>query len=361
MKGIKKLLVLLLALLLFVGCASQPKEADTEKGKEDPATAEKAEDNKEKEPEKAAEVEVSLKRAYSAPHGTKSFARIAVVMAEDKIVGANIEEFQFGDAAGENTFVPNSDGAFAEGYAEGKALYSKRVNNELYSANMKKKAEATQPLLESYKAIEDFVKGKTVAELEEVLKGAKPGEVVDAISASTLVDTYGYVQSIIDAAKSEDFVSVGKVEKVDDLKIGFAQYAAHGDKAFADTVIVVSGETIVAANLDEFQFLGEGTKAVPNSDADFGKNYAEGKLLGSKKVNNETYSANMKKKAEATQPLIESYKAIEEFVAGKTIADVENLISESTPGKVVDAISSSTLVDTVGYLQSIIEAAKSLQ
>lgn len=338
MKKFKLLLSALLVFLLLVGCGQ---------------TADKP----------GGETEVYLRRDYSAPHGERSFARVAVVVAGDKIVAANIEEYQFGGADGENVFVPNSDGDFAAGYAEGTAMYSKRVNNDLYSANMKENGGATKKLVEGYKAIEDFAKGKTVAELEEAIKGVEPGALVDAISSSTLVDTAGYVQSIIAAAKNETYQAVGKVSgNVDDIKIGFIQHAAHGKRAFADTVVAVLGDKIVAANIDEFQFLGaDGNTGVPNSDKKFGENYAEGSVLASKLMNNETYSKNMADNGQSTKSLMDNYKAIQDHVVGLTVAEVEALVADNTPGEVVDAISSSTLVDTVGYLESIALAAKNLQ
>lgn len=87
---------------------------------------------------------------------------------------------------------------------------------------------------------------------------------------------------------------------------------------------MVEGDKVVAANIDEFQFLQEGTP-VPNSDKEFGENYAEGKILASKKVNVEAYSKNMAEKGKATKSLKENYSVIEQYVVGKTIADLEKV------------------------------------
>ena len=86
--------------------------------------------------------------------------------------------------------------------AEGKVLASKVVNNGLYSTNMTTKAGATTPLGVSYNAIEAFVTGKTIAELEAAIEGKTKEEMVDAVSSSTLVDTLGYVQGLLAAAKA---------------------------------------------------------------------------------------------------------------------------------------------------------------
>ena len=61
-----------------------------------------------------------------------------------------------------------ADGAFGETFKEsGKVLASKNENAEQYSKNMAEKAGATNTLDENMAAIHEFVKGKTVAELEE--------------------------------------------------------------------------------------------------------------------------------------------------------------------------------------------------
>lgn len=309
-------------------------------------------------PDKPVETEVELKRNYIATAKKDGFGRYAVAMDGEKILAVKIDEFQFGDVKDGGVFVPNSDGAFGKGYAEGKALYSKVANGEEYSKKMKEFAGATKTLEEGLKAIEDFVVGKTAADLEKVVNEAKDGKPVDAVSGSTLVNTKEYLKGIIETARSTELVtSVKTTEDLSGVKIGQNIGAPHGDKSFADTLALVVNDKLIAANLDEFQFLAKG-QGVPNSDQEFGKNYAEGVILASKKVNNEGYSANMKEKAEATKTIADNYKAIEDFVAGKTIADIEKVVGEAKDGKPVDAVSESTLVDTKGYLQVIVDAAK---
>ena len=107
-----------------------------------------------------------------------------------------------------------------------------------------------------------------------------------------------------------------------EVKIGQVEYAAHGTSCFAVLTVAMDGDTIVAAHIDEFQFMDAATaEGVPNSDASFGQNYPEGKVLASKVVNDGLYSTNMTTKAGATTPLGVSYNAIEAFVTGKTIAE----------------------------------------
>lgn len=69
----------------------------------------------------------------------------------------------------------------------------------------------------------------------------------------------------------------------------------------------------------------------------------------------------MDEKGKATKTLKENYSAIEQYVVGKTIADLEKVFLEAADKKTIDAISGSTLVDTKGYLGQIVEAAKAVK
>ena len=146
-----------------------------------------------------------------------------------------------------------------------------------------------------------------------------------------------------------------------EIKLGQVQYAAHGQQAFAVITAAVQDETVVAAWIDEFQVMsGEGVVGVPNSDAAFGANIVgseEGKVLGSKRLNNAFYSGNMATKGGATQELVASWEAIEAFVAGKTIYELEGYAFDKAEAAGVDVISGATLADTMGYLKGIIAAA----
>ena len=46
-------------------------------------------------------------------------------------------------------------------------------------------------------------------------------------------------------------------ESTGEIKIGRVNNSPHGDKSFATTVVVMDGDTIVGASIDEFQFLGD--------------------------------------------------------------------------------------------------------
>lgn len=143
-----------------------------------------------------------------------------------------------------------------------------------------------------------------------------------------------------------------------EIKIGQVQYAAHGTKCFAVLTVAMDGDVIADAYIDEFQFLTAGEAVgVPNSEADFGQSYPEGKVLASKRVNAEMYSANMAN-AGSTVALDVNYDAIEAFVIGKTVAELEGAVEGKTAEEMVDAVAGCTLVDTLGYVQGLIEAAK---
>ncbi len=142
------------------------------------------------------------------------------------------------------------------------------------------------------------------------------------------------------------------------VKLGQVYFAAHGDKCFAVMTVAMQGDVIVAAHIDEFQFMDAATATgVPNSDKGFGTSFPEGKVLASKLENNELYSTNMQK-AGSTVALADNYAAIEAFVVGKTIAELEAAIEGKTAAEMVDAVSGATLVDTLGYLNGLLAAAK---
>lgn len=291
---------------------------------------------------------VVLHRGYAAAHGDKSFTQIVVATAADgSILAASIDEYQYMAADTKGIVpVPNSDGAFAEGYAEGKVLASKSFTSDSYSASMKEKAGSTQPWLTSMTAIEAAAVGKQASELEAD---------IDAVSGATLVDTPNYLAAVAEVAKSGDIVAEGTYAgDGSDLEMGMILAAAHGDKCFTSAVALVQGDTIVAASIDDFQYMAagsEGIEPVPNSDAGLAEGAAEGKVLVSKSVNSPVYSKMLKEKGGATQDWLTSIEAIESYLAGTAI-------DEEPPS--IDAISGATLVDTANYAQAAIDAAKAV-
>lgn len=145
-----------------------------------------------------------------------------------------------------------------------------------------------------------------------------------------------------------------------EIKLGQVQWAAHGTKCFAVLTVVLQGDVIVAAHIDEYQ-VGAGMVGVPNSENGFG-GFTDGKVLYSKRVNAAAYSANMTK-AGSTVALDVNYDLIQNFCVGKTVAELEAVIAgfNGDATAAVDAVTGATLVDTLGYLTGLLEAAKAAQ
>ncbi len=145
-----------------------------------------------------------------------------------------------------------------------------------------------------------------------------------------------------------------------EIKLGQVQWAAHGTKCFAVMTVVLQGDVIVAAHIDEYQ-VGAGMVGVPNSENGFG-GFTDGKVLYSKRVNAAAYSANMTK-AGSTVALDVNYDLIQNFCVGKTVAELEAVIAgfNGDATAAVDAVTGATLVDTLGYLTGLLEAAKAAQ
>ncbi len=149
-----------------------------------------------------------------------------------------------------------------------------------------------------------------------------------------------------------------------EVVMGQVEYAAHGTGAFAVITVALQNDVILAAKIDEFQFIGSredlAAVGVPNSDGSFGKNYPEGMVLGSKRVNSDLYSLNMQRAGSYVQ-IAANFDYIEAFVKGKTIAELEEILSgytDENKAAFVDAVSGATTADTLGYARGVLAAAK---
>ena len=308
-------------------------------------------------------VPVTVGKVEYAAHGTKCFTVAIVALAGDKIVDAIIDDYQVMDKA-TSVGVPNSNADFGKNFAEGKVLGSKLANAAQYSKNMAEKAGATVPVDVSLAAIEKYAVGKTAAELEAKLAATTKEAMVDAVSGATLVDTHGYLTAIVAAAKEAKKATAVQVDEklADAVTLVKAEYAAHGTKCFTIAAAALSDNKIVGSIIDDYQVMDKATSVgVPNSDADFGKNFAEGKVLGSKLANAAQYSKNMAEKAKATTPVDESLAAIRKYISGKTASELLRKVASTTKTGMVDAVSGSTLVDTDGYIKAIVTAVKSVE
>ena len=371
-----------LALILslgFTACNQETKDAAKEeaaKVEEKAADAkDKAEDAKEKAEEvaddakekinevagdvkEATDAKLVLRRSLQAPHGEGSLATVGVITDGDKIVDVSIDELQYFDANSDFKALPNQDEdtEFKAGNAEGKILGSKVENSDAYSKLMAEKAKSTVTISDNYKAIENFAKGKTISELEEAIKDAEDGKAIDSVTGATLVDTKGYIQAIINTAQENTFITDINADSAEGLELKRIYGTAGAKNAITDTFVVVKDGKILAASIDEFQYIGE--NGVPNAGNKFGENFADpAKQLSSKLENNEEYSKMMKDMAKATNNLDENYKAICDFVIGKTPEEIKEVIDNNENGKPVDAVTGATLNNTVGYLEEIYNAA----
>jgi hypothetical protein len=143
-----------------------------------------------------------------------------------------------------------------------------------------------------------------------------------------------------------------------EVKLGQSIFAAHGTKCFAVITVAMDGDKIADAHIDEFQMMAADTSiAVPNSAVMI---EVEGKVLGSKRQNAAAYSENMKK-AGSTVAIDANYDIIEAYATGKTVAELETELAGKTAEEMVDAVAGCTLVDTLGYLNGILEAAKNVK
>lgn len=374
----KKIVTLLMLSSLGLAACSSGDDADTDTAQE--PEQEEVEEQEEAEEETPVEVTVAdgsvegaevpaegtvyARQMYTAPHGTKSFATVTVLMNGETIISADLDEFQYLDPA-DFDGVPNSDAGFGEAYPEGTVLASKAENDEAYSTMMTENAGATQTWQESVDAITDFAAGKTAAELEEALTDleaqGEDDDPADVVSGATFVDTYGYLKAIVDTAQN-GMVSVGVETDTTDLVTNQTLSAPHGDKSFAVTTVAMDGDTIAAVFLDEFQYTDPTDfGGVPNSDDEFGEGIADGQVLASKLANDEAYSTMMTEHAGATQTYADNMQAIIDFALGKTVAELEEAVADldglGEDDSPADVVSGATFADTSGYLQSIIDAA----
>lgn len=212
--------------------------------------------------------------------------------------------------------------------------------------------------------------GKAFAQLEEQVIAAG-GPEIDGVSGATI--TSDAVKNAVASAMGIEMETEEKETKAPEtaapaalvpidggLQIGQVYTAAHGTSSFTEAVAVVQDDVIVAAYIDEFQFLDKAHDilGVPNSDADFAAGYAEGKVLASKRENTEAYSRMMTEMGGATVTIDKNYDAIQDFAVGKTIDELKALAGKDDT---VDAVSGATLADTAGYLSAIAEAAEAAQ
>lgn len=150
------------------------------------------------------------------------------------------------------------------------------------------------------------------------------------------------------------------------IKMGRAQYAAHGISGWADVVVAMDGDEIAGVSIDEYQFMNvEDATPVPNALED-GKralkdNFKDPKVApASKRVNSDSYSVMMQKYAKSTMSIAANFDAIEAFCAGKSVDELKKVV-EGDKKAVIDMVTGATLVDTKGYIEAVIAACESVK
>lgn len=343
-------------------------EAVTEAAEETEASEEtEAEETEAPAEEETQGQAVTIKVGTGSPHGERSFGYATVLIQGDVIADVILDEFQFID--GDWKGVPSSQGGFADGIAEGQTLMSKIDNNEEYSAMMAEHAGSTQSYADNFAGIQEFAKGKTIVELEEAiaeLRGlGEDANVTDVVSGSTLVDTAGYLQMVVDVAKGGHAFS--GLEADGELTLSRSLQAPHGDNSFAIVSVAHDGEHVVAAAIDEFSFwTGVQFNSVPNGSGAFGQGFANpDTFLGSKLDNSMEYSRMIAAIAGGTNQWAENIRLISDFAAGKTVDEIDQAIAEvhglGEDESIADVVTGATLMDTAGYLQAIVDTVNGVE
>jgi len=155
--------------------------------------------------------------------------------------------------------------------------------------------------------------------------------------------------------------AIAETTEAPEPKLGQVVTYIHGH-GFGVATAVVEGDTIILAKIDEFQFLGDrediAAVGVPVGEETISQTNAETgavTVLGSKRVNSDLYSLNMQQRAGSKVQIAANYDAIEKFVVGKTIDQLEKAVEIEG---FADTVSGATLVDTPNYVKAIVAAAK---
>ena len=298
------------------------------------------------EVEKGGSVRLAVK--YGVGHGDDSFAMAAVVVdGEGKILDVFVDEYQYMPVL-DTVGVPNADNEFSSNYADDDMhLASRRVN-----AGYLKQETDTETIEEINNKIQDFAIGKNESEIRSA-----NAESVD-VSIDDVTNILGLVAETAYAAQSANEYVVADLASV---QIKEAEYAAHGEDCFTVVVNVMEQDKVVTTYIDEFEYLeddDEELEAVPNSDGAFGAGARNGYVLVSKKNNSMYYSSLETDEGEESADISGSLRAIENYVAGKTIASLKSETDGKTSEDYVGTIPESTLVDTLNYVLAVINASE---
>ena len=292
--------------------------------------------------------------AYFNAHSGAFASAVAVVDGNGKILNAYLDDVFYRNLNQGYVGLPGTDSTRITNYLVNPAntLTSKKnqVNSDLYGANMAKAGSTVLPA-DNLKKIEEFAKGKTIAELEAVVAkdAAVAKEEIQAATGATFTDNQNYLNTILLAAKNAQ-ASEKTFKAGSNVALKQAYYDAHGSPAIATAA--VEGDKIVAAYIDEIYFFAnDGKNVVFEVDAEKSLPvFVEGNVVSSKKTNGDVYGATL-----PGGKYVDQIAAIEAFVAGKTVAQLEEAITKlSADGAVVaDVVSGATIRDTKGYIKAV--------
>lgn len=302
---------------------------------------------------------VVLKQAYYNAHGSPAVA--TAVVEGDTVVAAYIDEIYFFKNDGANVVFDVDAEKSLPKFVEGDVISSKKVSGA-YGA-----ALPGGPYVDQITAIEKFVKGKTVAELQGAYsKLAAEGAVVaDVVSGATMRDTKNYIKNVAIAADPSLAAGDKLAQHVTltEVKVGAGYFNAHNE-AVASAIAVVDGSgTVVAAYLDDifFRNLEQGYVGLPGVNSERTIPHLANGLdtLASKnhKTNSDLYGANMAKSGSTVLP-VDNLAKIAEFAVGKKIDDLKAVIAKDTAKDDIQAVTGATFVDNHKYLNAIIVAAE---
>jgi len=132
--------------------------------------------------------------AYYKAHGDDSICVASVYLEDDVIQSAVIDELTYLSGEEYSGLITSIETTTQ------KHIASKVENSEAYSNAMEING-STQSIKENYQAICEYVKGKTLTDLEAELSGKSDKDMVDAVSGSTLQSTKGYLEAIVKACR----------------------------------------------------------------------------------------------------------------------------------------------------------------
>ncbi|OEF98652.1 hypothetical protein [Desulfuribacillus alkaliarsenatis] len=305
-----------------------------------------------------------LAQSYYDAHGAPTIA--TAVVDGNVIAAALIDELYY--FTGENDVVFDVSDAgtkFEVKSLPGHVLSSKKTNGEIYGASL---ANRGGIYVDQIAAIENFITGKTVAQLQTAYDqlDADGAVVADVVTGATMTDTKRYIKAVMIAANPSLAVGDKLAQPValQEVKLGVAFYSAHDGGMAHAAAVVDADEKIVAVYMDELfpRNIEQGYVGLPAVDNERRwTNYLVDPkfVLASKKypTNSDLYGAAMERAGSTVLPA-DNLAKIEQFALGKTITELNEALASESIQADIQAATGATFVDNGGYLKTIVLAAE---